>query len=576
MQRSLLLSAVLLWPAFAHADEAAAKLFSDYWNAQMRQAPLTATLYGVPGYDDLLDDNSPEGRAARKIEYTALLKRARALKPKSLSPEEKLSAEIMKTLITDELDALSLPFEEFEVDHKNGGQSWIPTVIQTAQPMKSADDAAKLEKRLKAMPLYFTRYRENLSSGLKTGRVAARVPTEKLIRQIEEMIAAPLDKSPYAEACDRLPEDVRAVWKPRLLKVIETDVLPALKVLVSFLKADYLPSTRTGNIGLSGIPGGFALYRHAIKSHTTLDNFSAYELHQIGLQELDGIHKEMIQIARRAGPALDLETFLNSVRKNPKNFFATREEILKTAETLVEQTKTKLPDWFGVLPKTALTVKPMEKFQEKNESAARYSPPPTDLSRPGVYYINTYQPETRQRSPMTTLAVHEGLPGHHLQIALALENQGLPQFRRNAGFTAYTEGWGMYAERLGDEMGLYEDDLARLGMLTAQALRAARLVVDTGLHSDGWTREKAVEFLKANTPLSQEEIEAEIDRYTMWPGQALAYKVGQRELMSLREEVQSRMGRRFDIKAFHDAVLRHGPLPLPVLRVAVLEAFPDK
>ena len=177
---------------------------------------------------------------------------------------------------------------------------------------------------------------------------------------------------------------------------------------------------------------------------------------------------------------------------------------------------------------------------------------------------------------MTAVAVHEGLPGHHLQIALALENKDLPQFRRKAGFTAYVEGWGLYAERLGDEMGLYEDDLARLGMLSAQALRAARLVVDTGLHSDGWSRSKAVEFMKSSTPLSQEEIEAEVDRYTVSPGQALAYKVGQRELTALREEVRARMGRRFDIKAFHDAVLRHGPLPLPVLRAAVLESFSGK
>ncbi len=576
MKRSLLLCAALLWPAFARADEAAAKLFSDYWDAQMRLSPLTATFYGVSGYDDLLDDNGPNGRAARKAEDTALLKRVRALRPKSLSAEERLSAEVMKSMLADELDALSLPFEEFEVDHMDGGQSWIPTVIQTAQPMKSAEDAAKLEKRLKAMPLYFLRHQQNLNSGLKTGRVAARVPTEKLIRQIEEMLAAPLEKSPYAQACDRLPEDVRATWKPRLLKVVETQVLPALRALASFLKTDYLPSTRTGNIGLSGIPGGFAMYRHAIRSNTTLDNFSAYELHQIGLQELDAIHKEMAQIARRAGPAIDLETFLDSVRKNPNNFFTTREEIRETAEKLVEKTKSKLPNWFGVLPKTELVVKPVEEFLEKNEAAARYFPPPTDLSRPGVYYINTYQPETRPRFSMTAVAVHEGLPGHHLQIALALENKELPQFRRKAGFTAYVEGWALYTERLADEMGLYEDDLSHLGMLTAQALRAARLVVDTGLHNDGWTRVKAIEFMRANTPLSQEEIEAEVDRYTVSPGQALAYKVGQRELMALREEVQSRMGRRFDIKAFHDAILRHGPLPLPILRAAVLETFPKK
>ena len=442
--------------------------------------------------------------------------------------------------------------------------------------MRDAADAAALEKRLKAVPLYLRRHRENIASGLKTGRVAARVPTEKLIRQLEEMLAAPVDESPYAEACERLPEPLLSEWKPRLLKIVSEEIAPAARELTDFLKNDYLPKTRTGgDIGLSSVPGGRAMYRHKIRSHTTADR-SADELHRIGLTELEGIRDEMTQIARRAGHAGDLESYLETVRSEPANFFKTREEVLKNAELLVGQATKALPEWFGTLPKTALVVKPVEEFQEKNEAAARYFQPPTDLSRPGVYYINTYKPESRPRFSMTSLAAHEGLPGHHLQIALALENKGLPQFRRSAGFTAYVEGWALYSERLGDEMGLYRDDLSRLGMLSDQALRAARLVVDTGLHAKGWTREKAIDFMKANTPMSQEEIEAEVDRYTVWPGQALAYKVGQLELASLRDEVKARTGRRFDIKAFHDAVLRHGPLPLPVLRASVLEAFPSK
>lgn len=574
MNRLCLLAVAALLAAPVRATEASDKLFADYWTTQMRLSPLVATFYGVRGYDDLLDDNGPSGRAARKSADEELLKRARALDRKPLTDEERLSVEVMTAMLDDELEGLDLPFHELEIDHMDGGQSWIPTVIQTAQPMKDAADAAALEKRLKAVPLYFQRHRENVSAGLKSGRVAARVPTEKLIRQLDEMLAAPLDKTPYAEACDRLPEELRAEWKPRLLKVVETEVFPALRELSAFLKNDYLPKTRSGEIGLSGVPGGRALYRHAIRSHTTVKK-SPDQLHKIGLKELEGIRLEMTQIARRARHAGDLESFLNAVRRDPANFFTTRAEVLAEANRLVAKAAAKLPDWFGVLPKTPLVVKPVDEFQEKNEAAARYFQPPTDLSRPGVYYINTYKPESRPRFSMTSLAVHEGVPGHHLQIALALENKELPQFRRSAGFTAYVEGWALYTERLGDEMGLYEDDLSRLGMLSDQALRAARLVVDTGLHAKGWTREKAVEFMKANTPMSEEEIEAEVDRYTVWPGQALAYKVGQREIAALREEVRDRAGRRFDIKAFHDAVLRHGPLPLPVLRESVLAAFPD-
>jgi len=570
-----LLLALLLAAAPLRAAEDASKLFADYWAAQMKLSPLVATFYGERGYDELLDDNSPAGRAARKAADEDLLRRARTINRKPLSPEERLSVDVMKAMLDDELEGLAMPFSEMEIDHMDGGQSWIPTVIQTAQPMKDANDAAALEKRLKAMPLYFARHRANVSAGLKSGRIAARVPTEKLIRQLDEMLAVPADKSPYSDACARLPADLRAEWTPKLFKVVSDEVYPAVKELSDWLKSDYLPKTRTGNIGLSGVPGGYDMYRHNIRSHTTVNKLPD-QLHKIGLEELEGIRAEMTAIARHAGHAGDLESFLDVVRKDPANFFKTREEVLKDAERLVAKATEKLPEWFGVLPKTALVVKPVEEFQEKNEAAARYFQPPTDLSRPGVYYINTYKPESRPRFSMTSLAVHEGLPGHHLQIALALENKELPQFRRSAGFTAYVEGWALYTERLGDEMGLYQDDLSRLGMLSDQALRASRLVVDTGLHAKGWSRDKAIAFMKANTPMSQEEIEAEVDRYTVWPGQALAYKVGQREIMSIREEVKARTGRRFDIKSFHDAVLRHGPLPLPVLRASVLEAFPSK
>jgi uncharacterized protein (DUF885 family) len=576
MKRLSLALAVLLCAVAVRADEAASRLFADYWTAQMRLSPLLATFYGERGWDDKLDDNSLAGRAERKASDEALLKRARSLDLKGLTAEERLSVSVMRAMLDDELEGLALPFQEFEVDHMDGGQSWIPSVIQTSQPMKDAADAAALEKRLKAVPLYLARHRENLASGLKSGRVAARVPTEKLLRQIEEMLAAPVEQSPYAEACDRLPEPDRSQWKPRLLKIVSDEIAPSLRDLAAFLKNDYLPKTRTdGRIGLSSLSGGRAMYRHQIRSHTTVDK-SPEQLHKIGLEELEAIRGEMTQIARRAGHAGDLESYLDSVRKDRANFFETREQVLKNAELLVGKATTRLPEWFGTLPKTALVVKPVEEFQEKNEAAGRYYQPPTDLSRPGVYYINTYKPESRPRFSMTSLAAHEGVPGHHLQIALALENKDLPQFRRSAGFTAYVEGWALYAERLGDEMGLYQDDLSRLGMLSDQALRAARLVVDTGIHAKGWTREQAIEFMRANTPMSLEEIEAEVDRYTVWPGQALAYKVGQRELMALREEVRARTGRRFDIKAFHDAVLRHGPLPLPVLRASVLETFPER
>ncbi|UPT74731.1 MAG: DUF885 domain-containing protein [Elusimicrobiota bacterium] len=573
--RLLLPVLVLLAAVPLRAAEDAGKLFADYWAEQMRLSPLTATFYGEPGRDAELDDNGPAGRAARKASAEALLKRARAVDRKALDAEARLSVDVLKDMLQEELAGLALPFHELELDHMSGPSSWIPTVIQTAQPMKTAEDAAALEKRLKLVPGYYRLHRENLAAGLASGRVAARVPATKLLSQLDEMISTPADKTPYAEAAARLPEPLRAEWTPRLLKVVSDEIHPELVRWAAWLKNDYLPKTRDGEVGLSGVPGGKALYRRAIRAHTTLEKSPA-ELHEIGLEEIAGIRSEMSQIARRAGHAGDLESFLDAARKDPKNFFKSREELKASADSLIAEIKTKLPEWFGTMPRTDIVVKPVEEYREKNEGAAFYFQPPTDLSRPGVYYINTYRPETRSRLSMTSLALHEAVPGHHFQIALALENKALPQFRRSAGYTAYIEGWALYTERLGDEMGLYKNDLSRLGMLSDQALRACRLVVDTGLHAKGWTREKAVEYMKANTPMSQEEIESEVDRYTVWPGQALAYKVGQREIMALREEARSRAGRRFDVKAFHDAVLRHGPLPLPVLRASVLEAFPAK
>ncbi|MEK7390253.1 MAG: DUF885 domain-containing protein [Elusimicrobiota bacterium] len=574
MNRLFPLCAVLLAAVPLRAGEDAAKLFDDYWAAQMRHSPLTATYLAIPGYDDQLDDNGPDGRAARKAENYALLKRARSLRLKSLSREERLSVAVMKSMLQNALEKSALPFHELDINHLDGGQSWIPVVIETSQPMKDESDAAKLEKRLKAIPLHFIRQQDNLRAGLDHGRVAARVPVEKVMRQIEEMLALPLEQTPYARACDRLPEALRTTWTPRLLSVVQAEVRPALRSFVSFLKDDYLPQTRTDAIGLSAVPGGGAMYRHAVVSQTTVLDRSAEDLHQLGLTELDSISVEIKQLMRRAGHAGDLESFYDSLRSNPKNFFATREEVLSSAEAMVAKARTRLPAWFDAIPQIPLVVKPVEDFQEKNQVAAYYFPPSEDLSRPGVYYVNTYQPSSRPRYGAAATAVHEGLPGHHLQIASALENKELPAFRRHADFVAYTEGWALYAERLGDEMGLYEEDLARLGMLSNQALRAARLIVDTGLHDKSWTRRQAIEFLKTNTPLPLEEIEAEVDRYTVWPGQALAYKVGQIELMDLREEVASRMGRRFDIKAFHAAVLRRGPLPLPILREEVRDVFP--
>ncbi len=571
----LILAARLTAAAAPQAPDSFSKLAEDYWETQMRLSPLTATFVNHPRYHDTLDDYSAAGRETSRKDLSALLQRLKALRPDQLAEPERTSAEIMRWQVEMSLERDRHKFWQFDVDHMDGPQGWIPSVIELAQPMATPTDVEHLLTRLQGVGKLFSDHTANLREGLKAKRVAARVPVEKAIKQLEEMVGAPAGQSPYVGACKRLSSILRARHTPRVVAAVESHVYPAYREYLRFLKEDYLPRSRTGNIGLSGISGGVDAYRYQIKYHTTLDKTAA-GLHATGLEELAHIRRELEVVARRMGHEGDMKSFLEKVRTEPANFFKTREEVLKSAQDLVAQTYAKLPEFFGVLPKTQLVVKPIEEYKEKNDTAARYYQPPDDLSRPGIYYINTYEPHTRARYGMASLAAHEGVPGHHMQIAIALEQRGLPAFRRNAGFTAYVEGWALYAERLADEMGLYPDDLSRVGMLSDQAWRAARLVIDTGLHAKAWTRQQAIAFMKENTAASEEECVTEIDRYTIWPGQALAYKVGQMELLALRRDLDKALEGRLSLKDYHDAVLLPGSVPLPLLRRMVTAKLAPK
>lgn len=575
MNHALLLSAFLLAaPAFvaaapAESQKAFAALSDEYWEQQMRLSPLSASFINHPRYHERLDDNSALGRADDLATARALQAKLKAIDRAALGEVDRISYEVMSVQLENWIEQARHKFWQWNVDHMDGPQSWIPTVVAVAQPMKDEAAAEALLLRIKSVPGYFASHVANLREGLREGRVAAKVPVQKAIGQLNGLLKTPAKDSPYLEAVKRLPEGLRPAYAATVQAAVETHVYPSYRQYRDFLKNEYLPKARATGIGLSKLPGGVDAYKYQIRYHTTVER-TPEELHAIGLEELRGIHAEMKTIAARMQKPAELRPFLDWVRKEPAHFFATREQVLQNAEELVARAKAKLPEYFGTLPKTDLIVKPIEDYKEKNDVAARYFPPPDDLSRPGIYFINTYEPRSRPRFSMASLAVHEGVPGHHMQIAIALEQRGLPAFRRNAGFTAYVEGWALYSERLGDEMGLYQDDLSRVGMLSDQALRASRLVVDTGLHAMGWERQQAIDFMKANTPMSEEEIIAEVDRYTIWPGQALAYKVGQREIMAIRQESKAQLGDAFDIRRFHDLVLKNGAVPLSVLRQSVL------
>ena len=553
------------------AAPAFARLAEDYWAGEMRRSPLWATYVGFPGYDDQLDDIGPGGRARELSELGQIESRLVAIDSASLGGDDRVSWEIMKLQIDETRERQALKLWQFDVDPMDGPQVWIPAVIQTAQPMKTASDARNLLNRLRSLPLYYVQQTINLREGLEAGRLPARIAVQKTIDQLERQLELPAGRTPYAAATDRLPEELKARWSKEIASTVEGVVKPALADYKRFLENELLPRARPDEEpGLAYVEGGDEAYRFLIKSHTTL-GLAPEEIHRAGLEELRSLSGELEAVRKKLRGRRPMSAFLAAVKADRRNFYSSGGEIVKAAEGVLARLKAALPAFFGVLPKTELVVKPVEAYREKEEAAAQYFPPPDDLSRPGIYYVNTWRPETRARFETASMAAHEGLPGHHLQMALALERRGLPAFRRNAEFTAFVEGWALYSERLADEMGLYAAPLDRLGMLSGQAFRACRLVVDTGLHADGWSRRKAIDFLKANTALGEEEAATEVDRYIALPGQALAYKIGQREIEALRREEAARLGPKFDLKAFHDAVLRNGAVPLPVLRRLVRE-----
>jgi uncharacterized protein (DUF885 family) len=520
----------------------------DSWEATLRENPTYATYLGDFRYNDRLADISDAGRARRRGLYEGFLARLKALDLASLDENDRVTADILRLQLEQGLEEDRYKFWQWDVDQMGGPQADFPQLLN----FHPLTDLKGIEARFRAFSTWMDQYLDNLRAGVREGRVAMRVAVERVIGQLNGLLGTPEEKSPFAA-------------KPELLPSIRESVYPAYRKMLAYLQTEYLPKARTEDVGLWALPDGRDAYTFRIRLHTTTD-LTAEEIHRIGLEELRSIQAEMRTIAKG-----ELKPFMERLKKDPKNFFASREDLLESARREVAKADAKLPAWFKRLPKNRCEVKAIEEYRERDCVAAFYYQPDEKLTRKGIFYANTFDPTSRPRFNMPALAIHEAVPGHHLQIALALEIEGLPRFRRQAGFTAFIEGWGLYSERLGDEMGLYEDDLSRFGMLTYQAWRACRLVVDTGLHAMKWPRQKAIDFFMENVALSETEVLNEVDRYIIWPGQALAYMVGKREMMALREEARKAMGPRFDIKDFHDVVLRNGAIPLTTLRRLVRE-----
>jgi len=550
----------------ADASRALAALAAEHWETSLDDAPQTCTALGIGRGLDRLDEDDDGARARRVARWEGLRARLECIPPDALVGEDRITRTLLHRVLTESVEEVRHRGWEWALDPLAGTHLGLLEVAER-HPLRQPSDADALRTRYAAVPKALGDHEANLRAGLASGRVAPVVAYERVRAQLRTIVATPVAETAFGQAVARFPaawsEGDRARAAAGLLDAAETHVRPAYARFLAFLEQEYAGRARHA-VGVNATPGGEAAYRFAVRRHTTT-TLTPERVHEIGVEELAQNEAEMLAIARAEGHAGDLRSFLDVVGKDPRHRLATREQVLERYRAICRRMDARLPEAFRRLPSRGYEVRPLEAWREKDAPAAYYFPPALDGSRPGVFYANTRDPETWPTFEFEALSFHEAVPGHHLQIALALDLDGLPEFRKHGRFTAYVEGWAHYTERLADELGAYSGPLDRLGMLAAQAWRAARLVVDTGLHALGWTRGQAIDLMRRIKAGPESDVANEVDRYIVWPGQALAYKIGQRTITDLRERARRRLGPKFTLAGFHDVVLRHGALPLSSL-----------
>ncbi len=544
---------------------------ADYWDAFLETNPLFATTLGDPRFDALLPALGADGRATSRARYADLLARLDETPGSAPEGEAAVTRSALREALAGDLALIDTGLQAWNVDPLDGIPAHL-LEVPAYQRAETAADRAAIVERWRAMGPYTDEHAETLRRSLADGLVACVSPVDSVADVLAGLLAAPDDDWPFLASLadpastpgaspaerERFVADLRAA--------VAEEIRPAFARLHDTLVEAIRPAARPPERpGLCHVPGGDEAYRRLIRVHTSLE-VTAEELHRTGLAEIERIDAEMEDLAARAIGSPTRAEAVARLRADPGLHFTTRDEVQgKAAESLARAAEA-IPGWFGRLPQAPCEVVRMAAHEEEHSTIAYYRGPAGDGSRPGQYYINTAHPETRPRYEAEVLAYHESIPGHHLQIAIAQELEGLPAFRRHLGPTAFFEGWGLYTERLADEMGLYSGDLDRIGVLSFDAWRASRLVVDTGMHAMGWTRDRAIDFMLEHTALAPNNVVNEVDRYIVLPGQALAYKTGQLELLRLRSEARERLGGQFDIRAFHDTVLGSGAIALPTLR----------
>jgi len=566
----LLLAPAVLRPQApaAHVEgnrKALNQIFQDYWEDNLAHDPEFASTLGDKRFNDQIDDYSVKAYNDGLARGEAFLLRLAAVDPASLTDQEKLSRDLLLRRLTEDQEEAEFKPWEMPVNQMGGIHTAYPQLVAQLS-FTSVKDYDDWIARLQLIPKAFDQVTANMAMGIEDKRVPPKYLLEKVLAQVKEMAAQKPEDSPLALPLKTFPASIKPADQERIRKdmldAISLQVIPAYLRFARFLEVSYVPAGRT-DPGISSLPDGVKYYQFLIQRTTTTD-LTAEQIHQIGLDEVKKDEAEMLAIAQKLG-FKDLPSFRASLKTNPKLKATSRAALLDAYRGYLTPMQARLPQLFGTLPKAKFEVVPVPDYLEKTSAPAYYEEGAPDGSRPGRLFINTYNPTDRNLYSVEDIAYHEGLPGHHLQISIAQELQGLPTFRKFQGYTAYAEGWGLYSERLGKDVGLYQDPYSDYGRLEGDIWRAIRLVVDTGVHSQQWTRVQMVQYFHDHSNVDDTSIQAEVDRYIAWPSQALAYKVGQLKILELRDRAKKALGDKFDLRAFHDQVLDAGALPLDVL-----------
>jgi uncharacterized protein (DUF885 family) len=550
-------------------SKALASLLDDIWQDRLKHSPEYASFLGDKRYNDQWSDYSVKEVNASLERGREFLDRLGAIDVTGLKPQEILSHDLMIRDLTDNQEAAGFKEWEMPVNQFSGFHTDMVQLVSSLSfdTVKDYDDYIA---RLKKIPTVFSQNMTNMQLGVDEGRVPPAYLLEKVVTQTEAIGAQKPEDSPFAQPLKKFPQSISAADRKRITQemaeAITTSVLPSYQRFAKFLKAQYVPAGRK-DPGVWALPEGDAYYAFRVRQSTTEDKTAA-EIHQIGLDEVKRDEAEMLAIVKKLGFS-DIKSFSAAMKTNPKLHPASKEALLDTYKGYIAKMQPKLPELFGTLPKAKFEVLPVPEYIEKDQAAAYYNPGSQDGKRPGRVYVNTYNFADRSLAPVEAVSYHEGIPGHHLQISIAQELTGLPEFRKQEYFTAYTEGWGLYSERLGKDLGFYQDPYSDYGRLEADIWRAIRLVVDTGVHSQHWTRQQMVDYFHEHSAIDEPNVQAEVDRYIAWPGQALGYKMGQLKILELREKAQKALGPKFDLRQFHDVVLDSGALPMDVLEKQV-------